>query len=139
MTDVIEAAKVVGPAASQIANATLLYKVLTSDQGKNLLGPLADYYGHWLARLAERGDHFVGENLGRVISIALRRIPKNVTRQSYASPRIVKRVVDEAVTSTNFITDTYLGCVLDYSVSTEGRDDRGIVISALIRDYLLTN
>jgi hypothetical protein len=119
------------PLASQITSAAIAVKVFNSDHAKKLLGPLEDHYGNLLAGFAARGDKFIALNMGRILSIALHTKGK-IQKGSFASPKIVGKIMYESMTSTDLITDLYLGRVLASSVSKNGRDDRGNVFAELI-------
>lgn len=118
--------------ADPVVKTLFAYKIFTSRLAIKLLGPLADYYGEQIVDLAKKGDKFVSGNMARVISIATKTENKIIKGDSYVSPAIARRILSEAMTSTNYITDLYLGRVLASSKSTNGRDDRGIVFADLI-------
>ncbi len=115
--------------ARDVGIAIALFK---SDLGKRILGPLCDHYGNMLVSLSEKGEGFIVVNMGRVLSQAMQKLPKSLSEDSYVAPKIVKDIMEEAMMSTNIITDSYLGGVLASSISHGGRDDRGKVFAQLI-------
>lgn len=103
-------------------------KFLESDLGKRLLGPTADYYGEKL-KLA---NEYVVRNVGRILANSLKMIGDKLDEDESIAPRIVKKVMDEAVTCNDNIMAQYLAGVLAGSRNDISRDDRGNTFVELV-------
>ena len=103
----------------QIMSAVMTYK---------LLGPSAVYLGGKTKELAQKAV----ENIERVFVNAKNKLGNDIEKEGSVPPRVLKGTINEAAFCEDSIATEYLGGVLASSRQDSSRDDRGVVMNALI-------
>jgi hypothetical protein len=103
----------------EIVSAVMTYK---------LLGPSAVYLGGKTRELAQKAI----ENIERVFINATAKLGSDIDKEGEVPPRVLRGIVNEAAFCEDKIATEYLGGVLASSRRDSSRDDRGVVMNALI-------
>ena len=94
-----------------------------------ILGPTADYLGEGLREWTDRGTR----NVHRVFAKAERKLgPEALETEGVVPPRVLKGILEEGQFCENELGAEYLGGVLASSRTSDGRDDRGASLVALV-------
>lgn len=94
-----------------------------------LLGPTADYLGGEIKGFVQKCNI----NLDNIFKKATLKLGDKINEKGSVSPRVLKHVVDEGRFCEDELTAEYYGGVLASSRSERSRDDRGVVLLAIIK------
>jgi len=95
---------------------------------QKVLGPTADYLGHVLKRITEKGAH----NLSRIMHHAVQKLGERVDRDESVPPKVLKSVLLEGPFIEDQLSAEYFGGVMASSRSGIPRDDRGAALLHLL-------
>ena len=93
-----------------------------------LLGPTAQYLGVKTRELTEK----MVNNVERIFQDATEKLGDKINEAGEVPPRVLRGIVNEGAFCEDEIAAGYLGGVLASSRGEAGRDDRGVVMNALI-------
>jgi hypothetical protein len=117
-----EATRWVGAAAGAGLSAKLAW---------NVLGPASNALGR---RLEASIDAFHLERIVRVVKNAASKVPELESTAGQVPGRLLGRIIDETEWVDDEVIVEYLGGILASSRSPDGRDDRGVAWTSLVRD-----
>jgi hypothetical protein len=104
------------------------FEILSAVMTYKLLGPSAIYLGGKTKELAQKAV----ENIERVFVNATNKLGPDIDKEGTVPPRVLKGTMNEAAFCEDAIATEYLGGVLASSRRDSSRDDRGVVMNALI-------
>jgi len=102
---------------------------LSKDGLAKLLGPTAEYLGGELKELVQKSQ----QNVARVFSKAERKCGGKLNQPGKVNPRVFKSIYDEARFCENELLAEYFGGVLASSKTPDGKDDRGVYFSDIVK------
>jgi hypothetical protein len=105
----------------QTTALVVLGGVVGQDFLKKLLGPAADYLGEQGKELTRKAV----ENLGRILTIARRKLGNRAEQPGSIPPRTVQKLLTDGSFIDDDVCAEYFGGVVASSRSQTGRDDRG--------------
>jgi hypothetical protein len=94
-----------------------------------VLGPTAEYFGGEVKGLVQKCNL----NLDNIFIKAKNKLGDRLDEEGSVSPRILKNIIDEGRFCEDDLAAEYYGGVLASSKSSQGRDDRGIALIAIIK------
>lgn len=106
----------------------LPFQTLGAAAAYKLLGPTAAYLGGKTKELTEKAV----TNVERILSNAIRKLGDEIEKPGEVPPRVLRGILNEGAFCENEIAAEYLGGVLASSRGESTRDDRGVVLNALI-------
>jgi hypothetical protein len=106
----------------------LPFATLSAAMLSKLLGPTAQYLGGKSKELTEK----MVVNLEQVFQDFAKKVGEKINERGEVPPRVLKGIVSEGAFCEDRIAAGYLGGVLASSRSDAVRDDRGVVMNALI-------
>jgi len=106
---------------AQTTALMVLGGVVGQDFLKKLLGPAADYLGEQGKELTRKAV----ENLGRILTIARKKLGDRAEQPGSIPPRTVQKLLTDGSFVDDEVCADYFGGVLASSRSQMGRDDRG--------------
>ncbi len=113
---------------TSLIGAGALASYLTRDALQKILGPTAEYLGNELKEFTKRRI----ENIGRIFSIAEKKLGNRINNPGAVPPRVLKAVLNEGSFYDDEIAAEYFGGVLASSRTGSSRDDRGARIAKTI-------
>lgn len=102
--------------------------ILASALAYKILGPTADYLGGEMKNATEKRL----ENFRRIMKKARNKLGDRINSEGAVSPRVLKAVINEGSFCNDELTAEYFGGVLASSKTGVSRDDRGVVLMALL-------